>query len=185
MQASVPAAPKPPPQVRPTPLTSQQQLALRHGAIQRILTNSNIPSQETRIALLSRLATSSPPSDGIGDEILQHMLKAYHSNQGHDLAITWLFALYKRHSDGNESRGKLLETSQEAPMQAESGHSEDVKAASAGATASGVTKAESNGSSAEGHPGQDSAGVMDVDNVAGKCLLCMWCSHSVAVYDSI
>lgn len=171
MQASVPTAPKPPPQIRPTPLTPKQQLALRRGAIQRILTNSNTPSQETRIALLSRLATTAPPSDGIGDEILQHMLKAYHSNQGHDLAITWLFALYKQHSNGNNSSGKLLEASQEVSMQAGVCHGEGVKAASAAATASGVSKTKGNESTAEGQTvvkqeGQDSA--MDVDSVAGK-----------------
>ena len=94
----VPVIPKAPPQVRPANLTSQQQLSLRHGAIHRILANGNTPSQETRIALLSRLATKSPAGDGIGDEILQHMFRDYHTNHGHELALTWLFALYKEHS---------------------------------------------------------------------------------------
>ncbi|KAA6422561.1 MAG: hypothetical protein FRX49_07422, partial [Trebouxia sp. A1-2] len=94
----IPVIPKAPPQVRPANLTSQQQLSLRRGAINRILANGNTPSQETRIALLSRLATKSPAGDGIGDEILQHMFRDYHTNHGHELALTWLFALYKEHS---------------------------------------------------------------------------------------
>ncbi len=94
----VPVIPKAPPQVRPANLSSQQQLSLRRGAIHRILANGNTPSQETRIALLSRLATKSPAGDGIGDEILQHMFRDYHTNHGHELALTWLFALYKEHS---------------------------------------------------------------------------------------
>ncbi len=99
----VPVIPKAPPQVRPANLTSQQQLSLRRGAIHRILANGNTPSQETRIALLSRLATKSPAGDGIGDEILQHMFRDYHTNHGHELALTWLFALYKEHSAQTDS----------------------------------------------------------------------------------
>ena len=98
IQVPIPVIPKAPPQVRPANLTSQQQLSLRRGAINRILANGNTPSQETRIALLSRLATKSPAGDGIGDEILQHMFRDYHTNHGHELALTWLFALYKEHS---------------------------------------------------------------------------------------
>lgn len=88
-------APKPPPKIRPTPLTPQQQHSLRFSAIRRILRSSNGSDQATKTALLARLATSAPPGDSLADELLQHMLEDYHACNGHQLAVTWLFALYK------------------------------------------------------------------------------------------
>ena len=95
MQAVVPLASKAPPQLKPTKLTPDLQRSLRLDAVQRILANANTPSQETRIALLSRLATKTSAADSIGEEILQHILKDYHANNGHQLAVSWLFVLYK------------------------------------------------------------------------------------------
>lgn len=170
-QVAVPAAPKAPPQIRPTPLTPKQQLSLRRSAVQRILTNGNTPSPETRIALLSRLATTSPPSDGIGDEILQHMLKAYHSNQGHELAVTWLFALYKQQTGGNNGNRKgAQEAVQKGSNQVGSGTGASVKAEEGSAAASRVTQVKGQVEKVEGQQG---ATAMEVDGVGGNsCALC-------------
>ena len=161
-QALAPAAPKPPPQIRPARLNPQQQLSLRCSAIQRILVNSNTPSQETRIALLSRLATTSLPSDGISDKILQHMLKAYHSNQGHELATTWLFALYKQHTGKSEGGSNPVEASKASPLQAGLSRNQAADAESAGA--SGVSGAEG---SVATQKGQDGAAPLEVDLLEG------------------
>ena len=142
--------------------------------MQRILTNGNTPSQETRIALLSRLATTSPPNDGIGDEILQHMLKAYHTDHGHELAVTWLFSLYKQHTGGDtaDSKGAVQdagEGAQEAPSQGEkrteSPQKAQADAAEAAAAASHVTNAEGQVKKEEGQQG---ATAMEVDGLGGN-----------------
>ena len=166
MQVPVAVVPKAPPQVRPVVLTTQQQLSLRRSAINRILANANTPSQETRIALLSRLATRSPPGDGIGDEILQHMFKDYHTNHGHELAVTWLFALYKEHTASSHGVGSVRSA---GGLQAERS---DV----AQGSAEGFVKAESGEDSGQvvvkASEGEEEAGAaaMDVDGVGGKLL---------------
>ena len=169
VQVPVSAAQRPPPKMAPAILSPQQQLSLRRSAIQRILANATTPSQETRIALLSRLATKSPPGDGIGDEILQHMFKDYHTNQGHELAVTWLFALYKEHTAQTDT------TTSNGSIKAEtSGAQASVKDESAAEGAPGVTKAES-GEGSEGptvkkSEGDDPAGpsAMDIDGLEGE-----------------
>ena len=133
--------------------------------MQRILTNGNTPSQETRIALLSRLATTSPPSDGIGDEILQHMLKAYHTDQGHELAVTWLFSLYKQQTGADKGDGK---GAGDGPSQGGSETGPSVKAeanaAAGAAAASHVTKA---GGQVKKEEGEQGATAMEVDGLGG------------------
>lgn len=139
--------------------------------MQRILTNGNTPSQETRIALLSRLATTSPPSDGIGDEILQHFLKAYHTDHGHELAVTWLFSLYKQQTGGHQGTGKgageLAQAgAQEGSSQAKSGTGVSVKAEEGAVAASHVTTAEEQEEKEEGRQGVTA---LEVDDLGGKC----------------
>ncbi|DBB00785.1 TPA: hypothetical protein ACH3X1_000717 [Trebouxia sp. C0004] len=136
----IPVIPKVPPQVRAANLSSQQQLSLRRSAIHRILANGNTPSQETRIALLSRLATQSPAGDGIGDEILQHMFRDYHTNHGHELALTWLFALYKEHSTQTDIAKSTV--SGLADVESGAAARRAVKAESAAEPASGRTDSE-------------------------------------------
>lgn len=170
----IPVIPKAPPQVRPANLTSQQQLSLRRSAIHRILANGNTPSQERRIALLSRLATKSPAGDGIGDEILQHMFRDYHTNHGHELALTWLFALYKEHSVQTDNARSTVSGVSDIESGAAAQFS--VKAESAtepasrrtdsdetGAGASDALKKRSEGDAEAGRSGMDIDGVEGVE----------------------
>ena len=169
----VPVIPKAPPQVRPAELTPQQQLSLRCSAIHRILANGNTPSQETRINLLSRLATKSPAGDGIGDEILQHMFRDYHTNHGHELALTWLFALYKEHCTQTDNARSTV--SGLSDIESGAAAQRAVKAESVAEPASGRTDSEmsvgasdalvkrSGGGGAEAGPS-----CMDIDGLKGK-----------------
>ena len=143
--------------------------------MQRILTNGNTPSQETRIALLSRLATTSPASDGIRDEILQHLLKAYHTDHGHELAVTWLFSLYKQQTGGHPGTSKgaeegaqagAQEGAQEGSSQAKSATGASVKAEEVAVAASHVTMAEEQ---EEKEKGRQGVTAMEVDDLGGKC----------------
>lgn len=102
-----------PPKIRAIPLTPDQQRSLRFSAIRRILASSNAPDQATRTALLARLATSAPPGDKLADELLQHMLDNYHAGNGHQIAVTWLFSLYKellmkQHAPGSNTDGTTV-----------------------------------------------------------------------------
>ena len=158
--------------MRPAKLTSQQQLSLRRGAIHRILANGNTPSQETRIALLSRLATKSPAGDGIGDEILQHMFRDYHTNHGHELALTWLFALYKEHSTQTDSARDTVRGVSDTESSAAAQRA--VKAESAAEPASGRTESEMGVGASDALVKRTEGGTeagpsgMDIDGLEGK-----------------
>jgi len=172
VQVPIPVIPKAPPQVRPANLSSQQQLSLRRSAIHRILANGNTPSPETRIALLSRLATKSSAGDGIGDEILQHMFRDYHTNHGHELALTWLFALYKEHSTQTDSAESTV--SELSDVESGAAARRGVKAESAGEAASGMTDAEMGVGASEALMKRSEGGAeagpsgMDIDGLEGK-----------------
>lgn len=181
MQISIPVAPKPPPQVRPANLTPQQQLSLRRSAIHRILANANTPSQETRIALLSRLATKSASGDGIGDEILQHMFRDYHTNQGHELAVTWLFALYKEHTAQTDNASSTSSASigagtvkEEASGEAQIAEKAETVAETAADAAEAESAAEAGNAEVKKSEGDEEAGpsAMDVDGLSGKPISC-------------
>ena len=102
------------------------------------------------------------------------MLKDYHSNQGHELAVTWLFALYKQQTSGRNGSSGLGDASREGSIPAESGAEASVKAeadAAADATAGdAVMKAEGQVKKEEG---QDGATAMEVDGMQGDSWLCM------------
>lgn len=169
LQAAVPLVPKPPPKIRPIPLTPQQQQALRSSAIHRILASSNAPDQATRTALLSRLATSAPAGDQLGDALLQHMLDNYHGSNGHQLALSWLFALYKDllldpqppHSSNGGAGSKAAEAAQGHSLRDESAKQADADAAQAGNGAPSGVKQEDD---AQDIKADDAAEAMAVDS---------------------
>ena len=95
------------------------------------------------------------------------MLKAYHTNEGHELAVTWLFALYKQQTGGNKGGGTAAgEGAQEAVREdSNQGGRASVKAEEGSAAASRLTDAEGQVEEVEG---QQSATAMEVDGLGGN-----------------
>ena len=95
------------------------------------------------------------------------MLKAYHTDHGHELAVTWLFSLYNQQTGRDKGNGRgagegAQEGTQEASSQGESGAGASEKRAAA---ASGVTKPEGQ---VEEEEGQQGAAAMEVDGLGGN-----------------
>ena len=107
------------------------------------------------------------------------MLKAYHTDQGHELAVTWLFSLYKQQTRGGKGGSSLLEGAPEGGNRGDTTAGASVKAEEAGqegagagaAAAAGVSK-EQGQVKKEGE--QEGATAMEIDSVRGKshCALC-------------
>jgi hypothetical protein len=68
--------------------------SLRKGALTRILRAAQAPLQAFRQAVVTRLVAKSPPSDGLGEVLLEYILQDYHVRGRHELAVKWLYALF-------------------------------------------------------------------------------------------
>ena len=162
-------APKQPLQLQPPQLTPEQQRSLRQDAVHRILANSNTPSQDMRIALLSRLAAKASATDGVGEEILQYMLRDYHANLGHQLAVAWLFALYKELMPTHNGFGNNRSAGpQPVPVKLDDGPDNALKIdESADADTSAADAEVKQGDSSE----EAGPSAMDIDHQSGRALL--------------
>eukprot|EP00898_Chlorokybus_atmophyticus_P002820 jgi/Chlat1/3539/Chrsp23S03713 len=80
--------------------TAEQRKAQRQAAVQRIIDAGvavrRAGGGELRISVLVKLAVQAAKEDGLKDTLLQHVLADFEANQGHELAVNWLFALYSK-----------------------------------------------------------------------------------------
>lgn len=107
------------------------------------------------------------------------MLKAYHTDQGHELAVTWLFSLYKQQTRGNKGGSNLLDGAPEGGNRGDTTAGAAVKAEEAaqegaGAAAPAASRVSKEEGQVKKEEGLEGATAMEIDGVRGKslCALC-------------
>jgi len=100
------------------------------------------------------------------------MFRDYHTNHGHELALTWLFALYKEHS--TQTDGARSTVSRLSDVESSAAARRAVKAESAAEPASKRTEAEMGVGASDALVKRSEGGAeagpsgMDIDGLEGK-----------------